>query len=121
MRDDGGLATLLDLDGQIIDQGNGFWIKIEAWRVVASDDIPHGVRYALTLHEPYGARILGYDNAHAINPPKKYKFAGTRLPFDHRHRHASDKGVHYVFQDAYQLLSDFFSEVDKVLKEVKAT
>ncbi len=34
MHDDAGIATLLDLDGQIIDQGNGFWIKIEAWRVL---------------------------------------------------------------------------------------
>lgn len=116
---DAGIATLLDLNGQIIDQGDGFWIKIDAWRVVTSADIPHGVRYSLTLHEPYGKRILGYDNAHAIKPPKKFKFAGVRLPYDHRHRHVSDKGVPYEFRDAYQLLSDFFTEVDKVLEEVR--
>lgn len=116
---DAGIATLLDLNGQIIDQGDGFWIKIDAWRVVTSADIPHGVRYSLTLHEPYGKRILGYDNAHAIKPPKKFKFVGVRLPYDHRHRHVSDKGVPYEFRDAYQLLSDFFTEVDKVLEEVR--
>lgn len=119
MHDDAGIATLLDLNGQIIDQGDGFWIKIDAWRVVTSADIPHGVRYSLTLHEPYGKRILGYDNAHAIKPPKKFKFVGVRLPYDHRHRHVSDKGVPYEFRDAYQLLSDFFTEVDKVLEEVR--
>jgi len=34
MRDDLGLETLLDLNDSIIDQGNGYWIKIEAWRGV---------------------------------------------------------------------------------------
>jgi len=29
----------------------------------------------------------------------------------------SDKGVPYAFQDAQQLLIDFFNEVDLVLKE----
>ncbi len=119
MHEDPGITTLLDLHGQIIEQGNGYWIKIEAWRVEMSVDVPHGIRYSLTLHEPYGTRILGYDNAHAIKPPKKFKFAGLRLTYDHRHRHVSDKGVPYGFRDAHQLLSDFFSEVDKVLEEVK--
>ncbi len=119
MREDHGIATLLDLHDQIIDQGGGYWIKIEAWVVVISADIPHGIRYSLTLHEPYGKRILGYDNAHAVKPPKKFKYAGTRLPYDHKHRHVSDKGVPYEFKDAHQLLSDFFVEVDRVLEEVR--
>ncbi len=119
MRDDLGLETLLDLNGSIIDQGNGYWIKIDAWRVHASDDIPHGIRYALTLHEPYGNRILGYDNAHAVRLPKKFRYTGRCLPFDHKHRHATDKGVPYGFKNAYQLLEDFFREVDRVLQELK--
>lgn len=113
------ISTLIDLHDQIIDQGDGYWIKIEAWRVDPSAFIPHGIRYSLTLHAPYGKRILGYDNAHAVKPPKKFKFAGMRLPYDHKHRHVSDKGVPYAFQDAYQLLSDFFKEVDQVLQEIK--
>ncbi len=108
MREDRGITTLIDLHDQIIDQGGGYWVKIEAWVVPVSKDIPHGIRYALTLHEPYGKQILGYDNAHAVKPPKKFKFAGTRLPYDHKHRHVSDKGVPYEFKDAHQLLSDFF-------------
>lgn len=74
---------------------------------------------SLTLHEPDGRRILGYDNAHAVKPPKKFKYAGRRLTYDHKHRHESDKGVPYQFQDAQQLLIDFFNEVDRVLKEVR--
>jgi hypothetical protein len=41
---------------------------------------------------------------------------GQKLPYDHRHRNASDKGVPYGFRDAHQLLKDFFEEVDRVLK-----
>ena len=108
-----------DLHDQILDQGDGYWIKFEAWRVEVSMWMPHGIRYSLTLHEPYGERILGYDNAHAVKLPKKFKFAGRRLAYDHMHRHASDKGVPYEFQDAQQLLVDFFAEVDRVLKETR--
>ncbi len=116
---DPGIATLLDLHDQIIDQGDGYWIKIEAWQVTVTDEIPHGIRYSLTLHEPYGKRILGYDNAHSVKQTKKYMYAGTRLPYDHKHRHVSDKGMPYEFRGAHQLLADFFSEVDRVLKEIK--
>lgn len=119
VRKDPGIANLLDLHDQIIDQDGGYWVKIEAWRVEVTADVPHGVRYSLTLHEPYGKRILGYDNAHAVKPPKKFKYAGRRLTYDHKHRHVSDKGVPYEFQDAQQLLIDFFNEVDRVLKEAR--
>lgn len=117
MASDTGLATLLDLNGSIIAQEHGCWVKIEAWEARKSDEMPHGIRYCLSLHDKHGTRILGYDNAHALKPPKK-GFAGRRLAFDHRHRHARDKGVPYEFESAYQLLADFFSEVDAVLKEM---
>ncbi len=111
------IDTLLDLHDEIIDQGGGFWIRIEAWRVDVTTDIPHGIRYSLTLHGPGGRRLLGYDNAHSIKPPKKFKYAGRVLPYDHKHRHPSDKGVPYEFKDAHQLLVDFFSDVDRVIEE----
>lgn len=113
------INTLLDLHEQIIDQEDGYWIKIEAWRVDVSKSIPHGIRYTLTLHNPSGERILGYDNAHAVKAQGK-KYSGRRLEFDHRHRHAEDVGVPYEFKNAHQLLSDFFAEVDQVLKEMKS-
>jgi hypothetical protein len=118
-RKDVGLRTLLDLSGQVIDQEDGYWVKIEAWEVVRSDDVPHGIRYSLTLHAPCGQRILGYDNAHPARV-RRGRHGGRRLPFDHKHRHAADIGVPYEFSDAHQLLSDFFVEVDAVLKEVKS-
>lgn len=118
MHRDPGIETLLDLHDQVIDQGNGYWLKIEAWQIDPTPEVPHGIRYSLTLHELYGKRILGYDNAHAVKPPRKFKYAGRILAYDHKHRHSSDVGVPYEFQDAHQLLTDFFAEVDRVLREV---
>lgn len=115
MEYDAAVATLLELDGSILDQGSGYWIELRAWRVAPSAHIPHGIRYSLSLHEPHGRRILGYDNAHAVRPPKKFKYAGRILTFDHTRRHASDKGVPYEFTNAQQLLEDFFADVDRIL------
>ena len=114
MVEDPAIATLIDLHEQILDQGGGYWIKFEAWRVDVTERVPHGIRYSLTLHEPYGKRILGYDNAHAVKLPKKFKFAGRRLAYDHKHRHVSDKGVPSEFQDAQQLLVDFFVQTQAI-------
>ena len=116
---DVGLDTLLDLDGSILEQEGGYWIRIEVRRIPSSEHVHHGIRYSLSLHDKYGTRVLGYDNAHAVKPPKKFKFAGQRLPYDHRHRTSSDKGVPYAFESAHRLLEDFFAEVDRVIKEAK--
>lgn len=77
----------LELDQQILEQENSYWINIEARRATTTKEIPHGIRYSLTLHEPYGKRLLGYENAHAFKLPKKFKFAGQRLAYGHKHRH----------------------------------
>jgi Family of unknown function (DUF6516) len=114
-----GLETLLDLDGSILEQEGGYWMKIEARRVPVAEQLSHGIRYSLTLHDKYGTRVLGYDNAHAVKPPKKFKFSGQRLPYDHRHRTSSDKGVPYAFETAHRLLEDFFAEADRVIKEAQ--
>ena len=120
MSADGGLSTLLDMDGSIVEQGDGYWLEIHAWRVDPSPSIPHGIRYALTLHDPRGVRILGYDNAHAVKPSGQYRYAGRRVPYDHRHRHSADRGVPCQFEGAYQLLADFFAEVDAVLMQERS-
>ena len=114
-----GLETLLDLDGSILEQECGYWMKIEARRVPVSEHLLHGIRYSLTLHDKYGTRVLGFDNAHAVKPPKKFKFAGQRLPYDHWHRTTGDVGVPYAFETAHRLLEDFFAEVDRVIKEAQ--
>lgn len=117
MQADNDIDTLIDLDGSIVQQEHGYWVEIHAWRVDSTVLIPHGVRYSLTLHEKSGKRVMGYDNAHAVKPSGRFKYAGQVLPYDHKHRHISDKGAPYEFKDAYQLLRDFFADVDRVLKE----
>ena len=119
MQRDPGIENLLELHGQIIDQGAGYWIKIKAWRVDPTATVPHGIRYSLTLHEPHGTRILGYDNAHGVKPAGKFKYAGRIMTHDHTHQHKEDKGIPYEFQDAQQLLIDFFEKADRVLQEVR--
>ena len=109
------INTLLDLDGVVIEQAGGHWTKFEVRRISqATEKIPHGIRYSLTLHDRHGERIMGFDNAHAVKTRKMAKHQG-RKTYDHRHRHSKDEGVPYEFVDAHQLLKDFWLEVDKTL------
>ena len=113
-----GLDTLLELDGSVFEQEAGFWIKIEVKNLTPSVAIPHGIKYSLTLHDRKGTRVLGYDNAHGIDPSRK-GFKGRRLVYDHKHRTATDKGVPYSFATPQQLLEDFFAECDRVIEAAK--
>ena len=120
MSKDKGLEYLLDLDGEILTQDKGCWIKIEARKLAkVTWDCPHGVKYSLTLHDRYGKRLLGFDNAHPVKTRKRGRFTGRRIAYDHKHMNPGDKGIPYVFESAEQLLTDFFIEVDKVLIEMK--
>jgi hypothetical protein len=116
-----GLDYLLGLDGSIEFQNDeGYWVKMDVSRVAATVERPHGIKYSLTLHAPDSTRLLGFDNAHGGIKPEGSRFlhAGKKHPYDHKHRNATDAGVLYEFDTAYQLLSDFYAEVDRVLKEV---
>jgi hypothetical protein len=94
----------------------GFWLKFEITQVEASAGRPHGLHYAFTLHGPDNRRLIGFDNAHGVSakgsPFKKHPGA-----MDHWHRTETDEGRPYAFKDAETLLVDFFSEVERVLKE----
>ena len=57
---------LLELNGFIIEQKYGYWVKFEVSLTDISLKRPHGIRYSLTLHNKDGQRVLGYDNAHAV-------------------------------------------------------
>ena len=74
----GDLENLLLLDGEIFPMDNGYWVKFEAKVVEASENIPHGVRYSLTLHDKNNHRIIGYDNAHSYKP-SSFRY-GARKP-----------------------------------------
>ena len=44
----------------------GYWVKIEVKRTAPTAQRPHGLSYSLTLHDPEGVRLLGFDNAHGL-------------------------------------------------------
>lgn len=114
MESDIGLEVLLQLNNEIFPMENGYWTKIEAKSVPSNQHIPHGIKYSLTLHSPNNARILGYDNAHAIKPKKK-KYSAKRLTWDHKHKRKIVEP--YEFESTSQLLEDFWMDVDKILLE----
>jgi hypothetical protein len=108
------LDNLLLLDGERFVVEGGFWVKFEVKQVTATAERPHGLDYSLTLHDAAGERLLGFDNAHAISegsgPGRR-----TRIEYDHQHK--GKRVRFYEYQDAVTLLTDFWTEVDLVLKE----
>lgn len=116
---DSDIEVLLGFHGQTMVREDGYWWKVEAWSVAKSENVPHGIRYNLTLHNEYGTRVLGFDNAHGVKPPKKSKYSGKRKEYDHKHRTASDKGVPYEFESCAKLLEDFFEAVDETIATIE--
>ena len=77
LRRDPSLDMLLDLDGEVlvVDPTGEHWVRFRVKRVSPTAGKPHGLDYALTLHGPDGARLVGFDNAH----PGSFD-DGTRWP-----------------------------------------
>jgi hypothetical protein len=113
---DSGLDVLLQLHGEIFPMDNGYWTKIEAKIVEANEHIPHGIKYSLSLHDSHNTRVLGYDNAHGIKSKRK-RYSAKRVAWDHRHKREAIEP--YEFDDAGQLLEDFWMDVELILAEVK--
>ena len=113
LKKDAELETLLDLDGEIFLMENGFWIKFEVFKTERSPQIPHGIKYSLTLHDRNNTRILGLDNAHAYKPKRK-KYGARKVTWDHFHN--LEKTHTYEFKSASQLIEDFWAAVEDVLK-----
>ncbi len=114
-----GIDVLLSMHGEQVYRDDGYWWKIEAWKVLPTKERPHGIRYNLTLHNKYNTRVFGYDNAHAVKLPKKNEFSGKRYDYDHLHKSAVDKGSPYEFSDCYTLLQDFFDGIDLTIAAIE--
>lgn len=116
-----GRDYLLDLHLSRIGYDNGYWVTIRVFEIEPDEGRPHGLQYSVTLHDENDARILGYDNSHAVDvatgPARK-----SRKPkrFDHIDRRGR-KSVPYEFTTPFQLLADFFAEVDEILKKEGVT
>lgn len=108
-----GLETLLDLHGLSYRLENGYWVKFDAYRIDASAQRPHGVSYALTLHDRNNTRVIGFDNAHGCPSPKRKKFGGRKLTWDHLHN--KEKIIPYEYESAAQLLEDFWVAVEQII------
>jgi hypothetical protein len=111
-----GADLLLDLDGEVlvVDPKGNYRVGFVVKRVAPSIERPHGLSYSLTLHGPSGERLIGFDNAHRVRKVSgpSGKKAGAA---DHRHRLSAIRP--HRFRDTSTLLADFWSEVDRVLRE----
>ena len=108
---DNSLDALLNLDGEIFPMDNGCWVKSEAKAIAPSKEVPHGIKYSLTLHDRMNSRVVGFDNAHAVKLKKQKGFSGRKITWDHLHR--LEKIESYTFKSAGQLLEDFWKAVDE--------
>jgi hypothetical protein len=116
MKRDRSLDTLLELDGETFVLEGLFWVGFEVKQVPVSSEKPHGFDYSLTLHDTNGKRLLGFDNAHPI---KEGSGPGARTRIEHDHRHKGQRVRFYHYKDAATLLTDFWTDVDLILKERK--
>ena len=109
------LEVLLDLNGMTYYYDSGYWIKYEAYKVTPCPEIPHGIRYSLTLHSPEGLRIFGIDNSHRLVPLRKV-FAARKVTWDHKHQR--ERILAFDFESVDQLLDEFEQGTDAVLKDL---
>lgn len=111
------LANLLDYDGKVYVLSSGHWLKFEVRQVEPSKEVPHGMSYSFTLHDPGGERLMGFDNAHTV-PHAGGPYVARPTVADHWHRDLNDPGRPYRFVDADSLLADFFNEVERTLQQL---
>lgn len=97
----------------------GYWLKFEIGRVEPTPARPEGLRYAFTLYDPEGDRLIGFDNDAHRTRPRGSRFRRTGGELDHWHRCDSDPGRPYAFTTADQLLADFFAEVRRALRNAE--
>lgn len=66
------LETLLELDGEVFQMDNGFWVKFIAHKTPVNKHISHGIKYSLTLHDSYNQRNRGAELGKGYLQAQKY-------------------------------------------------
>jgi hypothetical protein len=110
----GDLENLLILDGEIFPMDNGYWVKFEVKLVLPSKEVPHRLRYSLTLHDKTNRRVIGYDNAHSYKPINA-KYGAQKETWDHIHKKLDV--FPYEFESALQLMEDFWKSVEAYMEQ----
>lgn len=106
MRDEA-MERILDYDRRRYWLENGWSIRFRVREAEVTENRPHGIKYAFTLHDVDGTRLLGFDNAHGPRDE----------PHDHRHRFRNTREtMPYEFVDADRLIGDFFDAVEAACK-----
>ena len=108
------LDNLLDLDGQTFFIGPEHYVRFVVRKVEPTLKRPQGLNYSLTLHDKNGERLVGFDNAHSVQPTSG---PGGRERRKHDHKHRLRSVRPYEYKNAEMLLIDFWDAVDAVLKE----
>lgn len=107
------LLALLDLNGTEIELLDGrFFAKFEVHMVESTPEVPHGIKYSLSLHDRTGQRVLGIDNAHPIKI-KKGRFVERPAEADHWHYGPGEAVRKCRFQGPGKLLEDFWVAAEK--------
>lgn len=110
------MQWLLDYNGRRHFFASGHFLKFEIRLIEKSDQVPHGIAYSFTFHNPEGTRLLGFDNAHSV-PHSGGRYVKPKIEADHWHRMSDDAGRPYAFVSVEQLLEDFFAEVEKICEK----
>lgn len=120
MNNDETLDCLLGLHGErfVVEELLGLWTKIEAHVSEQTKERPHGLRYSLTLHDRFNNRIMGFDNAHAIEFGRK-TYVAPKRSYDHWHENSLDEGQPYYYINAATLLKDFWKKVEDIIKHMR--
>lgn len=105
----GDLENLLLIEGEIFPMDNIYWVKFEVKTITPNDNVPHGVRYSLTLHNKNNHRVIGFDNAHSFKP-SSFRYGAQKTTWDHIHK--KEETFPYEFDCAGKLMEDFWNSVN---------
>jgi hypothetical protein len=108
-----GLHRLKNLEGLVLDQGNGYWAQINA--CFEPDSVSHGMRFLLSLHDHKGKQLLVYEIDHEKNSVPLDQFIVLRHPYDPISRKAWPYMQRCHYFTLPDLLADFFMEIDAVI------
>ncbi len=113
------LKPLFHLQNAILDQGAGYYGKIEVDETLDTKRYPTGMTFRLSLHDESGKSLIVMDN-HRLRTPLSENGFAVRL-FGYR-GDAQRADQHYDlkrYSGPWELLYDFFKEIDAVLEERK--